>query len=447
MARASVISPYQKFWDVAGDTALAAGTVTFYLNETTSLATIYSDPDLTVEQDNPYTLDSGGRIEGDVYFAGALTLLVKDSGGAEQYTMDDVTCFDPSAAFSDWNEFVEYGEGGPNIVTASNGNYYVSLQANNIGHDPIDDDPNNPVWWEQINFFAGTAAELGRLTDIADITPTSQTILMANGSTWTGVTLASLAPNFFTGLETAVNATDPLADIDVGTGSANDSTNTVRLILASAMTKRLDATWAAGTNQGGRASGVNLTNSTWYHVFIVSVAGAVDVMFDTSVTCANGVANNAVTSYRRIASILTNGSAQIIKYFQDGDQFTWDDVRTDINVATPAESDVSATLSTPLGVQVLAQFYATISASTSAAATVYVLLDETQQTSIAADATNNVFIVESNTTYAVKGGGYANVVTNTSSQIRYRFGYSTTPAVIGFLINTVGWVDNRGRYG
>ncbi len=447
MSRASVISPYQKFWGLTGLVAVSDGTVQFYLNESTSPATIYSDPDLTIEQTNPYPLDDGGRIQGDVYFAGALTMVVYDSTGGELYTIDNVTCFDPSAAFSDWNEFVEYEEGGANIVTGSDGNYYVSLQDNNLGHDPISDNPAAPVWWEQINFFSGTTASLTRLEAIAAITPANQAVIIANGTSWVGSTIAALAPNFLSGLGTTVNVTDPNADIDIAAGSANDSTNALRLTLAAGVTKRLDATWVTGTNQGGRASGVSLSINTWYHLFVVSVGGVIDCMFDTSVTCANGVSGNAVTHYRRIGSVFTNGSSQIIKYWQTGDIFTWDDVRTDINVATPAEADVSATLSTPLGVMTLAQCYATISATTSAAATVYVLLDETRQTSIAADATTSLFIIASNLTYATKGGGYAEVVTNTSSQIRYRFGYSTTPAVIGFLINTVGWVDSRGKNG
>jgi len=84
-----VINPDQQFLDAAGN-PLASGTVTFNVNETGTLATIYSDEALTVPQSNPYTLDSSGRISGDVKYTGKLRVISKTVGGATVRTWDNV---------------------------------------------------------------------------------------------------------------------------------------------------------------------------------------------------------------------------------------------------------------------------------------------------------------------------------------------------------------------
>src|SRR5690606_16727603 len=134
---------------------------------TTILAEIWADANLSVPQDNPYPLDAGGRIQGDVHFAGQMSLAVHDSIGAELYTIDDVTCFDPFVALSEWNESIEYGEGGVNIVTGSDGNYYISTAPDNQGNDPTDP-ANVPDWWQIAQFFQGTQEELDRVIEISN---------------------------------------------------------------------------------------------------------------------------------------------------------------------------------------------------------------------------------------------------------------------------------------
>lgn len=111
------------------------------------------------------------------------------------------------------------------------------------------------------------------------------------------------------------NGTDATNDIDFSAGTRRNSTNT-SIIIAGAMTKRADATWAAGTGNGGMASGV-----TWaandFHLHLLGKTTdptAHDYIFDTSVTCANGLADSAVvtagfTIYKRIASFRTAAAA------------------------------------------------------------------------------------------------------------------------------------------
>ncbi|MBD9456007.1 hypothetical protein IB244_31560, partial [Rhizobium sp. RHZ02] len=88
------------------------------------------------------------------------------------------------------------------------------------------------------------------------------------------------------GLTLSNNAGDATNDIDIAVGMATtDSTTDPRtMALASALTKRLDAAWAVGTNQGGLDTGSVGDNT--YHVFLIqrSDTGVVDVLFSLSAT-------------------------------------------------------------------------------------------------------------------------------------------------------------------
>ena len=84
-----IINPYQTFYDDSG-IPLANGTISFLVNTTTTLGTIYSDEALTVAQANPYPLDAYGRIKGDVKYTGLRTLLIKTDLGATVRTIDNV---------------------------------------------------------------------------------------------------------------------------------------------------------------------------------------------------------------------------------------------------------------------------------------------------------------------------------------------------------------------
>lgn len=85
---------------------------------------------------------------------------------------------------------------------------------------------------------------------------------------------------------TLANGTDATNDIDVTAGTARDSSNAVNMV-GSAMTKQIDASWAAGTNQGGLFTGT-ASNTTYYFFAIYKDADAsIDYGFDTSSTAAN----------------------------------------------------------------------------------------------------------------------------------------------------------------
>lgn len=93
-----------------------------------------------------------------------------------------------------------------------------------------------------------------------------------------------LPPKFISGLVQSNNGSDATNDLDISAGMCRDATDTVNLVLTSALTKQLDAAWAVGTNAGGLDTG-SIGNSDYY-VWLIkrSDTGVVDVLFSLSST-------------------------------------------------------------------------------------------------------------------------------------------------------------------
>ncbi len=245
---------------------------------------------------------------------------------------------------------------------------------------------------------------------------------------------AATPDNYLTGLILS-NAADLSHDIAITVGQANDSSNTVTLDLTSSLTKKIDATWVAGDNVGGLFSGLVSSNTT-YHLFLIEKDSdnSIDVGFDTSLTAANIPAG--YTEFRRIGSIKTNSSDNIINFTQLGDYF-WLDVPIEDFNGNYSTSGISLTTSIPSGLKMIGIFMPLFITSAGNA----VLLSDP-------DGPNNAPIVNAGpaSIHAGSEGGsraFANqvfVVTNTSGQIRQR-GTTTSTGVI----RTFGWIDTGRR--
>ena len=147
MPRLAVINPYQKFYALDGITPLSGGSVQFYENLTTTPLSIYSNRDLTVPQTNPYTLDAGGAINGDVFFSALATMVTYDSIGAEVETFNYVSCVDLAIPFAEWSPTTIYTDDfsiGNVVQSPVDGNYYISIGSPNLNHEPS----VSPTWWE-----------------------------------------------------------------------------------------------------------------------------------------------------------------------------------------------------------------------------------------------------------------------------------------------------------
>lgn len=159
----------------------------------------------------------------------------------------------------------------------------------------------------------------------------------------------------------ANNATDAEHDIDILPGSISDSARTTVITLPATITKIADISsgWVEGTNQSGFPSGVNGGNiaaDSEYHVFVIAKPdGVTDGGFDIAADASNLLADAIeYTRYRRVGSIYTDGSANIIAFVQFGRYFRFADgvvFNQDVFTHAPStELDVAHNIRVPSGV-------------------------------------------------------------------------------------------------
>lgn len=274
----------------------------------------------------------------------------------------------------------------------------------------------------------------GRFYDIA-LTGTGGTqkavLVSSNRLVVATESLAGIAP-LPKQITIANNISDANNDIDFSAGNFQfrDGTGIASL---SALTKRLDATWVAGTNQGGLFFG-SKANSTWYHCFAIynPSTGVSDCGFDTSLTAAN--IPSGYTKYKRVGSILTDGSGNIRGFIIIGKFFYFKTPILDINTAVLGTTRTSFTISTPLGIRTIAlaniwrgtddDIYCSSPESTDLAPS---------PTAAPLSTIGNIVGVSPDST----GFGVVSIATNTSSQIAARASGAST----GFRFATLGYID------
>lgn len=172
--------------------------------------------------------------------------------------------------------------------------------------------------------------------------------------------MASLPGHIF-GLTLSNKFADANNDVDVSPGACCDQGGAQDIVLAAALTKRLDAAWAVGAGEGGLDTGSKAAD-TAYHVWLIrrSDNGVVDALFSTSATSPVLPAN--YDQRRRIGCIVTDGSGNILPFHQVGDQFRFKGNFPTPYFQTPMTGNATPTIATlsrvPLGVKVEMEFQA-----------------------------------------------------------------------------------------
>jgi hypothetical protein len=421
--------------DPADDTPAVGAQVYTYIAGTTTPATTWADPNKSGANLNPVITDADGGC--DIFGDGAYKFIVKDAAGNLLYEIDGIilgsTAFDRDASGVNSLPFDDIAS--TNVQAA-----LEELGQKRVKDTDVIDIPHGGTG-ATTAAAARTALGLAINSDVqawdADLDAISAfTLKVFSGLLY--------------GLTTSNNGSDATNDIDFAAGVCIDSTN-LHLQNCAAMTKRLDANWAAGTNQGMRYSGAAITNTT-YHLYVATKAdGTQDYYADPSATIATVLAHlQAETGganylyLRRIASIVRSGGV-IKAYKQLGDRFVWDVAAGDVNTSTTGTAAVTSTLTVPTGIVVVADVNAAWLDLNPGAGTVgYALLTALDQTDTAPSV--SAFSLAYTFDSAVNLGGAAaffEVKVNTSGQIRYRCGRSS--ADISMSIVTTGYKDTRGR--
>ena len=232
----------------------------------------------------------------------------------------------------------------------------------------------------------------------------------------------------------------------VATGvAANENAGTqYDMSLSSAFTKSLSA-WAAGSGNGSLDTG-SVAASTWYHVHLIrkDSDGTIDVLLSLSATAPT--MPSGYTARRRLGSILTNGSSQIVDFIQFGDEFLWKAAVVDVDATNPGTAAVTRTLTVPTGVNV----DAIISVGGfvgSNSFTINVSSLDVNDQAAQAYATGSLTGFPGAGTLSGAANGWVfssmRVRTNTSGQVRSRLSASGASDRLGII--TRGWTDDRGK--
>ena len=228
-------------------------------------------------------------------------------------------------------------------------------------------------------------------------------------------------------LTTSNDGTTPNSVLDIAAGTANDSTNVVRIKIG-AFTKSTAGAWAAGSGSNGMGNGLTIAENTWYYDCLAYNGGTPDIWFDTSVSCANKPTGISGSLYRRIGYFKTNGSAQIISYTQIGNKFLWATPLTDQNGVTLSNSVVLKAVNVPPGINVEALINGS---ETATLANVELVLSSPLNTSSL--AIGSLFSQVANQQIT----GQFQITTNTSSQINTQASATTGT----YSLSAFGWID------
>jgi hypothetical protein len=153
---------------------------------------------------------------------------------------------------------------------------------------------------------------------------------------------------------TIAHAADTDHDLTLGAARiwVSDGT-TERLIDFASLTKRIDASWAAGTNQGGLDTGT-VANSTWYYLWAIYnpttlVADYLISASASSPTMPSGYTFKRFLCEQIAAAVLTNGSANLYQAVFDRRILKWQNSQllVDFDSFSPATTRTAVTVSAP----------------------------------------------------------------------------------------------------
>jgi hypothetical protein len=267
-------------------------------------------------------------------------------------------------------------------------------------------------------------------------------VLMADSSQTSGLNWKDppLSLSDITGFTLANNGIDATNDIDIAAGKIRDIDDSENIILASALTKRLDAVWAVGTNQGMLDTGI-VADGT-YHIFTIkrTDTGVVDILASTSATGPTMPTN--YTKKRRIGSII-RASGAILLFSQSADEFILKTPIGEFITNNPGTAAITPTLTgVPSGIKVNAIISVYFSDASPAVAGALLVTSLDQN-----DTVPNINSPQDGAIFSTAGPGAVvvtkNIRTNTSRQFRYRI--SNSDGGINIVCTTHGWVDSRNR--
>lgn len=228
------------------------------------------------------------------------------------------------------------------------------------------------------------------------------------------------------------NAVDATNDIDVAAGEVGDTAGGTKFNVG-AITKRLDAAWAVGTNQGGLDTGT-VADAT-YHVYAINRpdTNVSDVLFSLSATAPTLPAN--YTLYRRIGAILRESGA-IVSFVQVGDDFYRTPTTSFSGGSARAYAVLSIAVPSGIAAKPMLSYRLVIGSGTG----LIKMIIGWGPTS----ATQSATVAECIVADTIASGVVNWPFTNASAQVYMSVEVSSGSVALA-EVATLGWVDTRGR--
>lgn len=130
-----------------GAGSAADGSLTFYMQGTTTPKATYSDEELTTPNSNPVELDAAGRAETEIWLDGPYTVVLKDEDGTTVWTRDVVPEVSPTTSL-------------PDPTTLPGG----TVKSNGTGYELVDEpglpDPTDSAGYQVVVNSTGTGYNL-----------------------------------------------------------------------------------------------------------------------------------------------------------------------------------------------------------------------------------------------------------------------------------------------
>lgn len=302
----SVLFTPPRYSPMSGNgTSYPAAKLYFYITGTTTPKNTYSNPDLLIGNvnANPVVADANGLF-GVIYLAaGDYSVVLKDASNNTIWSVDPQTGLGAADTLTTRGDLLTRDASG-----------YTRLAIGTSGY-ALTSNGTDAAW-------------------AASITPRSS----------------------IQGLTYQNNVSDATNDLDIAVGSAMDSTNAIMMVLGAALTKRSDAVWVVGTNQGALDTG-SVADSDYY-IWLInrSDTNVTDVLFSLSMTSPTMPTNY---NYKRLIGWFRRASSTIVPfhvYETDGSgiEFAWDTLATDASGTTSTSRALVSLSRVPAGLSIQA---------------------------------------------------------------------------------------------
>lgn len=278
----------------------------------------------------------------------------------------------------------------------------------------------NPIDWSELTGKPTLLVASNNLSDVSAPSTARTNLGLGSSAVVSAKAWRSTPPKL------SNNVADPTNDVDISAGVKWDNGNDVLLDLTGALTKRLDASWSAGTNQGGLDTG-SKANSTWYHVYLIgTTGGTVDVLFSTSGTSPTMPGGYSYKAH--IGWVYSDASGIIRPFLHEGRNWYWSAIVVDLTTTSPTNTTLQE-MSVPPGERV--EWFGTIFVTNTS--------PNIRGSVGPGDGSSGNTCAAYSQVASVAHTTHARTLTNTARQVRYDVGNTAGWTGSGFALGTAGW--------